>query len=403
MPFYRYKVINKQFEREEGLLEAANEQQVEDVLIGKGYQIISVQLSFFDQIFKYYFNKLFNRIKSKDLVLFFRQFSVLISASITLVQSLRIMSEQINNPTLRSVLIQVSNEVDTGERLSDALAKHPKIFTDFHVSVIQSGEKSGKLDDSLNYLADEEEKNYDIMRKLKNALMYPAIVVSAMIVVGVLMMIFVVPKLVDIFNEVGGQLPIMTRMLIAVSNFFVHYWWLAILIIIGLIMLFKFFANKPFGRKQIDYLALHLPVFGQIIRRINIIHFSRSMSTLIVGGVTITNSLKIARGIVTNEIFKEIINKTIIEVEQGNSISSVFSQSKEIPLMVPKMMVVGEKTGKLDFVLEKINLFYTKELNATLDNLMVLLEPVIMIIMGVAVGLMAAAIILPMYSLTSQF
>ena len=402
MSFYKYKIVNKDYDKEAGIMEAATQKQVENVLQGRGYQIISIRKSWSDQIFRYYFNQAFNRVKPKDLVLFFRQFAVLISASITLIQSLRILSEQTENPSMRAILVEISNDVDTGERLSEALAKH-KVFHEFHISVIQSGEKSGKLDESLNYLADEEEKNYDIVKKLKNAMMYPAIVVSAMIVVGILMMIFVIPKLVDIFDEVGGELPIMTKILIGVSDFFVNFWWLAILIVIGVAMLIHLFIQKPLGRRQIDYLALRLPVFGDIIRHINIIHFARSMSTLITGGVTITNSLKITRGIVTNSVFKELINRTIIEVEQGNSISTVFLNSKEVPMMVPKMMIVGEKTGKLDFVLERLNAFYSKELENTLDNLMVLLEPIIMIIMGVAVGLMAAAIVLPMYSLTSQF
>lgn len=402
MSFYKYKVVNKDYEKEAGVMEAATLKQVENVLQGRGYQIVAIRKSWTDEIFRLYFNQLFNRVKPKDLVLFFRQFAVLISASITLIQSLRILSEQTENPLMRSILVEISNDVDTGERLSEALGKH-KAFSEFHISVIQSGEKSGKLDESLNYLADEEEKNYDIVKKLKNAMTYPALVVGSMIVVGILMMIFVIPKLVDIFDEVGGELPLMTKILIGTSDFFVHFWWLFILIVIGLVMSARFFAAKPFGRKQIDYVALHLPVFGNIIRHMNIIHFCRSMSTLIVGGVTITNSLKITRGIVTNAVYKELINRTIIEVEQGNSISTVFLNSKEVPMMVPKMMIVGEKTGKLDFVLERLNAFYAKELENTLDNLMVLLEPIIMIIMGVAVGVMAAAIILPMYSLTSQF
>lgn len=403
MPFFKYKVINKSFEKEEGVMEAANERQVEGVLLGKGYQIISVNKSLMDQVSKHYFNKLFNRIKSKDLVIFFRQFSVLISASITLTQSLRILSDQLENPSLKSIVIEISNDVDTGERLSDAMEKHRNLFTNFHISILRSGEKSGKLDESLNYLADEEEKSYDIIKKIKNAMMYPAIVLSAMVIVGILMMIFVVPKLVDIFDEVGGELPIMTRVLIKTSDILVHFWWLLIIVVAAVFFAIKFFSKKPIGKKQIDSMVLHLPIFGNIIKNMNIIHFARSMSTLILGGITISNALKITRGIVTNNVFKEIINQTIIDVEQGNSISNAFLKSKEIPPMVPKMMIVGEKTGKLDFVLEKINNFYSKELNATLDNLMVLLEPVIMIIMGCAVGVMAAAIVMPMYSLTSQF
>ena len=403
MPFYRYRVINKNYERESGTTEAANEHQVEATLLSKGYQVIGIDKTFSFGAVKYIFRKVFNRVTSRDLVVFFRQFSVLISASVNLSEALRILSDQTEKALFKSILIEVSNDVEAGVRLSDALSRQRPLFNDFHISVVRSGETSGKLDESLLYLADEEEKSFEMMRKVKSAMIYPALVVSAMAVVGVLMMLFVVPKLVSIFKEVGGQLPLMTRILIAVSNMFVNYWYIMLIILIGVIMGLRFYLAKPIGKKQVDYISLRLPVLGKIIRLASIVRFARSMSTLIVGGVTITNSLRIAKGIVGNEIYRDLINQTIIEVEEGNSISTVFLRSKEIPVMVPRMMMVGERTGKMDFVLDKIAIFYAKELDNILDNLMVLLEPIIMIVMGVAVGLMATAIIMPMYNLTSQF
>ena len=403
MPFYRYRVINKNYERESGTTEAANEHQVEATLLSKGYQVIGIDKTFSFGAVKYIFRKVFNRVTSRDLVVFFRQFSVLISASVNLSEALRILSDQTEKALFKSIVIEVSNDVEAGVRLSDALSRQRPLFNDFHISVVRSGETSGKLDESLLYLADEEEKSFEMMRKVKSAMIYPALVVSAMAVVGVLMMLFVVPKLVSIFKEVGGQLPLMTRILIAVSNMFVNYWYIMLIILIGVIMGLRFYLAKPIGKKQVDYISLRLPVLGKIIRLASIVRFARSMSTLIVGGVTITNSLRIAKGIVGNEIYRDLINQTIIEVEEGNSISTVFLRSKEIPVMVPRMMMVGERTGKMDFVLDKIAIFYAKELDNILDNLMVLLEPIIMIVMGVAVGLMATAIIMPMYNLTSQF
>lgn len=403
MPFYKYKVINKNFDKEVGTMEATSERQIENILISKGYQIVSIESTFNFDSFKFILNKLGKRTTSKDLVVFFRQFSVLISSSINLSEALRILADQTTKPGFKMVLIEISNDVDSGVRLSDALARHKGIFSEFNISVIRSGETSGKLDESLTYLADEEEKSYEMMRKVRGAMIYPALVIGAMLIVGVLMMIFVVPKLTSIFNEVGGQLPLSTRILIATSDLFVNYWYILLIILIGIILAAKFFLNKPFGKKQIDYIALRLPIFGNIIKKSSIVRFCRSMSTLIVGGVTISNSLKIAKGIVGNEVFKGLINDTIIAVEEGNSISSVFIKSKEIPTMMPKMMQVGERTGKLDFVLLRVADFYSKELDAILDNLMVLLEPIVMIIMGIAVGIMAAAILLPMYNLTNQF
>jgi type IV pilus assembly protein PilC len=403
MPFYKYRIINKNFEREIGTMEAVNERQVEAILLSKGYQVIGIDKTISFDALKYFLRKFFNKVTSRDLVVFFRQFSVLISASINLSEALRILAEQTEKPGFKVILIEISNDVEAGVRMSDALTRQKPVFNDFHISVIRSGETSGKLDESLIYLADEEEKSFEMMRKVKGAMIYPALVITAMFVVGVLMMIFVVPKLVSIFNEVGGQLPFMTQLLITVSGFFVSYWYIILAALIGAIVGVKLYLAKPVGKKQFDMLALKVPVMGKIIKLASIVRFARSMSTLSVGGVTISNSLRIAKGIVGNEVYRELINQTIIEVEEGNSISTVFLHTSAVPVMVPRMMIVGERTGKLDFVLDKIAVFYAKELDAILDNLMVLLEPIIMIIMGIAVGLMAMAIIMPMYNLTSQF
>jgi len=403
MPIYKYKVINHDFEKETGTMEAINDKQVESVLANKGYQIISISQTASGENVNSLFLKYFGRVSSKNLVVFMRQFSVLVSASVPLSQSLHILSEQVDNPTLKSAIMEISNAVDAGERLSEAMAKHRHIFSEFNISVIRSGETSGRLDEALIYLADEEEKSYEMMKKLKGAMTYPIIIVIMMFGVGIAMMLFVIPKLIDIFKEVGGELPLMTRVLIGLSNFMVGYWWLLLIIIGALAVLVKYLVAKPFGKKYVDTVFLHIPIFGGIIKKMAIVRFCRTMSTLLVGGVTISNSLKISKGIVGNSVFQDLITETIGAVEEGNSISTVFMHSKEMPVMVPKMMLIGEKTGKLDFVLIKIAEFYTKELDAILDNLMVLLEPIIMVIMGVAVLFMAMAIIMPMYNLTNQF
>ncbi len=403
MPFFKYQIVNKDYEKEIGTIEADDAKQVETILAGRGVQIISITKALSFGQLKYLFFSTFVRVNTRDMVLFFRQFAVLVSANINLSESMKILADQTENYVFKKVVADVSKEVDSGDRLSDAMAKHKEIFSEFHISVIRSGESSGKLDESLGYLADEEERNYAIIKKVRGAMTYPIIVISALLIVGVLMMLFVIPKLISIFNEVGGELPLMTRILIATSNFFVGYWWLALILLVGLAVALRIYLKMPFGKRQFDYIVLRLPVAGDLIKKLSIVRFTRSLSTLLMGGVTISNSLKIAKGIVGNTLYKDLINDTIIEVEKGNSISSVFMNNKAVPVMVPRMMVVGEKTGKLDFVLQKIAEFYSKEVESKLDNLMILLEPLIMIFMGVAVGVMAAAIILPMYNLTSQF
>ncbi|MDP2736965.1 MAG: type II secretion system F family protein, partial [bacterium] len=344
-----------------------------------------------------------NRVKIKDIVIFSRQFSVLISANVSMVQALKVLVDQTSNLTLKMVISEVADEVDAGTTLSEALGKRVNIFSNFYVSVIRSGETSGKLDEVLSYLADEMEKDYDMMSKVKGAMIYPAFVLSSLVVVGVVMMIFVVPKLTGILTESGAELPITTRILIGTSGFMQKYWWLILIMVVGIVAAFKWYIKRPQGRRQLDYIKLRLPIFGHLFQLIYLVRFTRSMNTLIVGGVTIDNSLKVAAEVVGNKIYQELIEETIKEVEDGNSISSVFMNSKVIPKMVSQMLNIGEKTGKMDIILERITNFYSREISNMVANLMTLMEPIIMVIMGVAVGMMVAAIILPMYNLASNF
>ncbi len=401
MPLFQYKAIDRNNKTVSGLVEAPTEEFAVDTLREKGLDIVSLAIkSEFD------LNKLINflnRVKPKDLVVFSRQFSVLISASVAMVQSLRILADQTENPHFKSIIYEIAEEVDGGARLSEVLARHPEVFSNFFVSVIRSGESSGKLDEVLEYLANEMEKDYDMTSKIKGAMIYPAFVLSGLGIVGVAMMIFIVPKLTAILTETGTELPIATKILIGTSNFMVNYWWILVTALIGVIIGIKFLINRPEGRRLLDVLKLKLPIFGRLFRMIYLVRFTRSMNTLIVGGVNITKGLQITAEIVDNSIYRDLIEQTIKEVEDGNSISSVFVESKEIPKMVSQMMTIGEKTGKLDVIFESITRFYGREIDNMVANLMTLMEPIIMIVLGVGVGLMVAAIIMPMYNMASNF
>lgn len=401
MAIFQYKAIDSNKNTTDGLIEAVNESVAAEILQEKGLSIISLKekaargqgqaISFF------------GKVKTKDLVIFSRQFSVMVSANVAMVQALRILVEQTENITLKMIISDIADEVDSGSRLSDALAKRPKVFSGFFINVIKSGETSGKLDEILSYLADEMEKDYDMVSKIKGAMIYPAFVFGGLVVVGAVMMVFVVPKLTGILTETGAQLPMATRILIGTSSFLTNYWWLLAMILAGLAAGIKLYIKTAEGKRQIDWLILRLPIFGKLFQRIYLVRFTRSMNTLIVGGVTITKSLKIVSEIVGNQIYKDLITKTSKAVEDGNSVSSVFANSAEMPPMVSQMMSIGEKTGKLDVVLSKITDFYTREINNIIANLMTLMEPIIMVIMGVAVGVMVAAVIMPMYNMASQF
>ncbi|MFA4834334.1 MAG: type II secretion system F family protein [Patescibacteria group bacterium] len=402
MAIFKYKALDSDKKITEGLIEAVNEKMAAETLQERGFSIVSIK-KHSEGKGETKFLAILNRVKGKDIVIFSRQFSVMISANVALVQALKILIEQTENITLKMIISEMADEVDSGLRLSDALAKRPKVFSSFYINVIRSGETSGKLDEVLNYLADEMEKDYDMTSKIRGAMIYPVFVLAGLGVVGVVMMMFVVPKLTGILTETGATLPLPTRALIGTSDFLSAYWWLLLIVLVGAAVGSRFYLKSPAGKRQFDLLKLRLPIFGKLFQRIYLVRFTRSMNTLIMGGVTITKSLKIASEVVGNEVYKELIEETSQAVEDGDSISSVFVESKEIPKMVSQMMAIGEKTGKMDVILGRITDFYSREINNIVANLMTLMEPIIMVVMGIAVGVMVAAIILPMYNLASQF
>lgn len=401
MPIYKYKALNKKQETISGMVDAANEEIAVDVLVEKGLSVLSVGKEHVFDITKVM--GFLNRVKSKDLVIFSRQLAVLVSANLPIIKSLRVLKEQTENLYFQKILAEVIDDVEGGEKLSKSFAKYPKVFSIFYISMVKSGETSGKLEDVLNYLADQQEKDYDLASKIKGAMIYPAFILSGLSIVGVIMMVFVVPKLTAILQESGGQLPFTTRVLIGTSGFMSSYWWVLLIGLIAGIFLIRLILKSEGGRKKWDYIKLKLPVFGPLFQKIAVVKFTRGFSTLLIGGVTITQSLEILADIVGNEVYKELILETIKEVEAGKSVASVFLRSKEVPKMLSQLMVMGEQTGKLDEIFLRISNFYAREVDNMVVNLVTLIEPLIMILMGVAVGGLVSAIILPMYQMATQF
>ncbi|MEA3398356.1 MAG: type II secretion system F family protein [Patescibacteria group bacterium] len=398
MPVFKYKAINANRKTIFGLVEAPDQASAANILKEKKLNVILLNKKSGSKNIEFELPFL-NRIKPKDVVIFSRQFSVLISAGVTLVQSLRLLCEQTSNIKLRKIVLEIAEEVDGGARLSNSLAKRPKVFSPFYINVIKSGETSGKLDEVLNYLADELEKDYDMNSKIKGAMIYPAFVLSALGGVGIAMMIFVVPKLTDMIQETGGELPMATKILIAISGFMANFWWLLAFILVALIVGFRLFIKMPIGKQIVDKVLLDLPIFGKLYQKIYLVRFARSLQILLVGGVNITKGLQICSAVVNNYVYKKLILETKSNVEDGSSISSVFAESNKIPIMVSQMMSIGEETGKLDVILNRITDFYTREINNSVANLMTLMEPIIMVVLGAAVGMMVAAIIMPMYNM----
>lgn len=384
-----------------GIVEAPNPEGAGEALVERGYEILSLEPYRGSEAASKSLMAFLNRITSKELVAAIRMLSVMISASVPLVDAVRNLYHQTKNPRFKIILADIANEIEGGAKLSDALEKFPKVFSGFFRNMVRSGENTGQLAEVMNYLADQQEKDYDLLSKMRGALMYPIFILCSMLIVGFIAMTYVVPKLTAVFKESGTELPITTRMLIATSDFMVLYWWVIILGVVVFGVAFYYWIQTDYGRYQLDWFKLKVPIFGTLFRNIYIVRFCRSMSTLMQGGITMVQALEIATSVMDNAVWKSLIIQTIEAVNDGQPLITAFSRSKDVPSMVTQMLSVGEETGKLNDILKRLSEFYSREVSNMAAGMLTLIEPVVMVILGLAVGVMVSAIMLPMYSMSS--
>lgn len=397
MPNFSYQVISSDGRRMRGVVQAATEEIAAETLAERGLAVVALrELTTSKLTISLH---IFNHIKVRDLVILTRQLAVLLSANVPVVQSLRVLTEQTASKNLKVIISEIADDVDGGAKLSASMARHPEAFDHFFVNIVHSGETSGKLDETLDYLADQLEKDYDLMSRIRGAMIYPAFIFFGLIAVGILMMVYVVPKITEILLQQKVELPIATRMIIATSDFLIAFWWIIPSIIVAILVSLRMWKKTPLGSYVLDYAKLKMPIFGVLFRKIAIVRTTRSLGTLIVGGVSLPRSLQITSEVVGNEVFRLMLQETIKAVEDGKPIASVMLKNPVIPVMVSQMLNVGEQTGRTDQVLSKMTDFYTREIDNLVRNLVSLIEPLILVVMGVAVGLMVAAVILPLYSL----
>ncbi len=385
-----------------GTIEAPTTEAASNILTERNLIIVSLEpakkISFFGAPLKF-----LTRIKRREIVIFSRQLSVLVSATLPLVQALRILIKETSNFNLRIIISEIADEVDGGAKLSATFSKYPHVFNDFYINMVKTGETSGKLDEVLTYLANQQEKDYYLMNKIKGTMIYPVFIINSLVLVGGIMMVFVVPQLTKILKEAGIELPFATRLLINVSDFLSHYWWLLLISLVVIFIIFKIYSKTEIGRRQFDFFRTKIPIFGSLFQKIYLVRFSQSLSTLLTSGVSLTLALRVVADVVGNAVYKDLILKTVKEVEAGNPIDTVFSKSAIIPSMVTQMMTIGERTGYLDSILEKIANFFSQEIDNTMVDLISIIEPLFIIGIGIGVGLMVAAIILPLYNLAAVF
>lgn len=399
---FNYEARTQDGSIQSGIIESSDEKTALDFLQRHNLIVISIK-SLDDSglpILKKLIHFLKGGIKKKDLSIFSRQVAILIEAKVPLVSALRSIVEQTEDKDFREIIHDIASSIEAGVSLSGAISRYPEIFSSFFINLIKAGEASGDLEGTLAYLADHLEKEYDLEQKVKGAFTYPAFIFAVFLLVGAIFMIVIVPKITVIFNESGQELPLITQIMIFISNALKNYWWLIAILLAAGAYGFKYYLKNYEGYKKMDYLKLKMPVIGGILKNIYITRFSENLSTMISGGISAIQALKITADVVGNNEYKVMIMKAAEQVRTGESMSSIFSEYKSLlPPMVTNMVSIGEKTGKLDTVLKKISFFYGKEVEHSVANLSSLIEPLIILILGTAAAFLVAAILLPIYNL----
>ena len=346
--------------------------------------------------------KIFERVSKKDVVNFSRQLSLMFKSKIPLVQSLHSIAEQTKNPAFREKILMISQEVEGGTRFSQALSAHPKLFSSFYVSMVKAGEASGSLSESLTYLADHLEREYYLNSKIQGAMIYPALIVVVVIGVLVMMMFFVIPNMTKVFTETGQDLPLVTKIVIGLSNLMRHWGWLVFLLSAGAGMGLMRYGKTVEGKKIKDRFFLRVPFVGSFLKMIYLSRFAENLSTLISGGIPIAQSLEITAEIVGSDVYQQIVFEIKEEVVRGENMSKILARyPNEFPPILTQMVAVGEKTGTLDQSLMSVVNFYRNEVERAVDNLLSILEPVMVILLGGMVAGLMGAVLLPLYKMSS--
>ncbi|OGG80196.1 hypothetical protein A3A39_02910, partial [Candidatus Kaiserbacteria bacterium RIFCSPLOWO2_01_FULL_54_13] len=350
-----------------------------------------------------YWNSKLTTVKEYDKILFARNLGAMLSAGLALARALSVMERQTKNPKFAYIVTQIASDVRRGGTLHEAFSKFPHFFSKLFIAMVRSGEEGGSLPDSLSVVSDQMERMYQLKKKIRGALIYPAIIVIVIIGIGVLMMMYVVPTLAQTFAEMNAELPRSTQVIIAISNFLVGYTVLAIGGAIALLALIYAGVRTPMGKRGADLLFIHMPLIGKMVREVNAARTSRTLASLLSSGVDVISALEITAEVVQNSYFRDIIKDAGVSVGRGEPLSAAFMRRDDLyPAFVGEMMAVGEETGALAEMLKRLALFYEDEVDRKTKDLSTVIEPFLMIVIGSAVGFFAVSMITPIYSLSQN-
>ena len=398
---FSYSAKSKTGEILESILDATDRYALARELRSRGYTPLSItekNESFVNKFLT--LSGIFAKVKIGEQIIFTKNLSGMIKAGLSLSRALSVLKKQTKNPKLNKILTSITNDIDSGETFSSALSKFPDVFSNLFISMVRAGEESGNLAGALSDIGLNLEKSNSLTKKIKGALIYPSVIMSAMVVIGVLMFAFVVPTLAGTFKELGVKLPLSTQILIFVGNFFSHNLILTFIIILGAVFgIFSLFRAK-FMARYIDFVILKIPIVNNLTRELNTARTARTISSLLLSGVSLTRAIEITIDVVQNIYYKKVLNEAKLAIEKGEPFSKAFEAHLDLyPVMMSEMIQVGEETGKLSDMLLEIALFYEEEVENKTKNLSTIIEPLLMIVIGAGVGFFAISMISPLYSI----
>lgn len=400
MPFFNYKAKNEHGETVTGKVEARDTHQASQVL--RSRQLIVISVTKQGESLLATFNKQFMGISEDDIVNFTRQLSTMVTAGLSLNEALHILAQQ-GRPAMVSLIEELMRDVEGGNTFAKALEKHPKSFPRIYIQLVRAGETAGVLDEMLTRLADNLESAKNFRAKTQGALIYPAIVIIALFVVSLIMMIFVIPELTQMYDDFGADLPFLTQLLIDFSDFLTGYWWVLLAAIGAIGVAFRSWLQTQSGQRAFSSFLLRIPLYGELKRKIIMTEFARTMSLLLTAGISLLQGLEVATEAISSLLYREELALVKKKIEKGIPLGQAMNNYELFPQILVQMITVGEETGKLDEVLMKLSVYFQSESEQAVKNLTTAIEPMIMIVLGLGVGVMVIAIIMPIYDLTSQF
>jgi type IV pilus assembly protein PilC len=397
-----FKAKDQQGQIREGMVESADEKSA--ALILERNELVPISLKEEKEVMGLVkgVHKIWEGVKQKELMVFFQQLSTLISAHVPVVSALRTIEEQVPNKYFRIIIKEMADDIEDGLQFSSSLEKHPDVFSPLTINMLRAGEVSGKLQQAIDVVAQNIEKNYQLTSKIKGALYYPAFVITAAIIIGFLVVTFILPRITIMIKDLKVPIPWYTEVLIWLGDFMSVYWWAVLLAMIATVGGIMYYAQTDIGKKEWQQLLLKIPVTGALARSIYITRFSENLGALLDSGIPVVKALSITSQVVGNVVYEKIILKAGEEVKTGGTMSTVLLRSREFPPIVAQMVRIGEETGSLAKVLQSVSKFYNQEVETTTRSLTSLIEPILIVFLGIGVGIMVVGVLLPIYNIASQ-